>query len=179
MQRNDILDDQKTIFKNLLEETVREYASIPGKETGKIVIGANETAFTFRNSGRGILSGKVARGVLPTEDGALPEGPISPQYDLEQYLTADVFELHSFHDQETSVLIYEKGERKSFHVYPDESTPEGILVHIEWTSKLESEQVLTAQDVFSALLKMFPLKSSRARLRWEPEVWFNAKRIQY
>ena len=25
MQRNDILDDQKTIFKNLLEETVREY----------------------------------------------------------------------------------------------------------------------------------------------------------
>ena len=179
MQRNDILGDQKTIFKNLLEETVREYAGIPGKETGKIVIGANETTFTFRNSGRGILSGKVARGVLPAEDGTPPDGPISPQYDLEQYLSADVFELHSFHSQETSILIYEKGERKSFNVYPDTSTPEGILVHIEWTSRLEPEQILTVQDVFSALLKMFPLKSSRARLRWEPEVWFNATRIQY
>ena len=179
MQRNDILDDQKTIFKNLLEETVREYAGIPGKETGKIVIGANETTFTFRNSGRGILSGKVARGVLPAEDGTPPDGPISPQYDLEQYLSADIFELHSFHDHETSVLIYEKGERKSFNVYPDTSTPEGILVHIEWTSRLEPEQILTVQDVFSALLKMFPLKSSRAWLRWEPEVWFNATRIQY
>ena len=179
MQRNDILDDQKTIFKNLLEETVREYAGIPGKETGKIVIGANETTFTFRNSGRGILSGKVARGVLPAEDGTPPDGPISPQYDLEQYLSADIFELHSFHDHETSVLIYEKGERKSFNVYPDTSTPEGILVHIEWTSRLEPEQILTVQDVFSALLKMFPLKSGRARLRWEPEVWFNATRIQY
>jgi hypothetical protein len=179
MQRNDILDDQKTIFKNLLEETVREYAGIPGKETGKIVIGANETTFTFRNSGCGILSGKVARGVLPAEDGTPPDGPISPQYDLEQYLSADVFELHSFHSQETSILIYEKSERKSFNVYPDTSTPEGILVHIEWRSRLEPEQVLTVQDVFSALLKMFPLKSSRARLRWEPEVWFNATRIQY
>ena len=179
MQRNDIFGDQKTIFKNLLEETVREYAGIPGKETGKIVIGANETAFTFRNSGRGILSGKVARGVLPVEDSTPPEEPISPQYDLEQYLSADVFELHSFHDHETSVLVYEKGERKSFNVYPDTSTPEGILVHIEWTSRLEPEQILTVQDVFSALLKMFPLKSSRARLRWEPEVWFNATRIQY
>ena len=179
MQRNDILDDQKPLFKNLLEETVREYAGIPGKETGKIVIGANETTFTFRNSGRGILSGKVARGVLPAEDGTPPDGPISPQYDLEQYLSADVFELHSFHSQETSILIYEKGERKSFNVYPDTSTPEGILVHIEWTSRLEPEQILTVQDVFSALLKMFPLKSSRARLRWEPEVWFNATRIQY
>ena len=179
MQRNDILDDQKEIFKNLLEETVREYAGIAGKETGKIVIGANETVFTFRNSGRGILAGKVARGVLPTEDGTPPEGPISPQYDLEQYLSADIFELHSFHDHEASVLVYEKGERKSFNVYPDTSTQEGILVHIEWASRLEPEQTLTAQDVFSALLKMFPLKSSRARLRWEPEVWFNSKRINY
>ena len=179
MQRNDIFDDQKVIFKDLLEETIREYAGIPGKENGKIVIGANQTVFTFRNCGRGILPGKVARGVLPAEDGALPEGPISPQYNLEQYLSADVFELHSFHDHEASILIYEKGERQSFNVYPDASTPEGILVHIEWTSKLEPEQVLTEQDVFSALIKMFPLKTSRARLRWEPEVWFNAKRIQY
>ena len=179
MQRNVILDDQKEIFKNLLEETVREYAGIAGKETGKIVIGANETVFTFRNSGRGILAGKVARGVLPTEDGALPEKPISPQYDLEQYLSADVFELHSFHGHEISVLVYEKGERKSFTVHPDTSTSEGILVHIEWASRLEPELVLTEQDVFSSLLKMFPLKSSRARLQWEPEVWFNAKRIQY
>ena len=179
MQRNVVLDNQKSIFKNLLEETVREYAGIPGRDTGKIVIGANETVFTFRNSGRGILAGKVARGVLPAEDGSQPDAPISPLYDLEQYLCADVFKLHSFHDHETTVLLYEKGERKSFTVHPDISTPEGILVHIEWTSKLEPEQILTAQDVFSALLKMFPLKSSRARLRWEPEVWFNAKRIHY
>ena len=38
---------------------------------------------------------------------------------------------------------------------------------------------LTEKDVFHAMLKAFPLKSSRARLKWEPEVWFNSKRICY
>lgn len=34
MQRNVVLNDQKLIFQNLLEETLREYASIPGKNRG-------------------------------------------------------------------------------------------------------------------------------------------------
>ena len=71
------------------------------------------------------------------------------------------------------------GERKLFSVYPDESAPEGILVHIEWKDALEPECILTEKDVFRAMLKAFPLKSSRARLKWEPEVWFNSKRIRY
>jgi hypothetical protein len=37
----------------------------------------------------------------------------------------------------------------------------------------------TEKDVFQARLKAFPLNSGRARLKWEPEVWFNSKRIRY
>ena len=69
MQRNVVLNDQKEIFKNLLEETIREYASIPEKKSGDIIIGAHETVFSFRNSGRGILAGTIARGVISSFDG--------------------------------------------------------------------------------------------------------------
>ena len=179
MQRNVVLNDQKQIFQNLLEETLREYASIPEKSRGDIIIGAHETVFTFRNAGRGVQAGKIARAVLPVEDGVQPSEKISPRYDLEQYLSADVFELHSFHEKECAVLLLEKGERKLFSVYPDESAPEGILVHIEWTAALEPECILTEKDVSHALLKAFPLNSTRARLKWEPEVWFNSNRIRY
>lgn len=179
MQRNVVLDDQKEIFKNLLEETIREYASIPEKKSGDIVIGAHETVFSFRNSGRGILAGKIARGVLPALDGIEPQETISPWYDLNKYFGADIFKLHSFHERECTALLCENGERKSFSVYPDVTAPEGILVHIEWKTKLEPEQILTERDVFSTLLKMFPLKSRLARLPWEPVVWFNSKRVLY
>ena len=179
MQRDVVLNDQKPIFQNLLEETLREYASIPGKSRGDIIVGAHETVFTFRNAGRGVLAGEIARAVLPVEDDVQPTEMISHRYNLEQYLSADVFELHSFHEKERAILHLEMGERKLFSVYPDESAPEGILVHIEWHSRLEPECILTEKDVFHALLKAFPLKSSRAQLKWEPEVWLNSKRIHY
>ena len=179
MQRNVVLNDQKLIFQNLLEETIREYASMPGKSRGDIIIGAHETVFTFRNAGRGVLAGEIARAVLPVEDGVQPSEKISQRYDLDQYLSADVFVLHSFHEKECAILHLEKGERKLFSVYPDESAPEGILVQIEWTAALEPECILTEKDVFHALLKAFPLNSTRARLRWQPEVWFNSNRIRY
>ena len=179
MQRNVILNDQKQIFQNLLEETIREYASQPERKFGDIVIGALEKVFSFRNSGRGILAGKIARGVLPNQDGVDPQETISPWYNLNQYFSADLFELHSFHNHEGAVLVFEDGERKSFSVYPDETTPEGILVHIEWKIELELENILTERDVFHALLKMFPLDPKHARLPWEPVVWFNSKRVLY
>ena len=91
MQNIVLLNDQNMIYHHLLEETIREYASIPGKRQGDIVIGASGTAFSFRNSGRGILAGEIARGVLPAEDGVPPTGKMSRQYDLEPYLGADVF----------------------------------------------------------------------------------------
>lgn len=179
MQRNVVLNDQKLIFQNLLEETLREYAFIHGKNRGDIIIGAHETVFSFRNAGRGVLAGEIARAVLPVEDGIQPTEKISKRYDLEQYLSADVFVLHSFHEKECAILHLEMGERKLFSVYPDESAPEGILVHIEWKAALEPECILTEKDVFHAMLKAFPLNSGRARLKWEPEVWFNSKRIRY
>ena len=179
MQGNVILNDQKQIFQNLLEETIREYASQPERKSGDIVIGAHENVFTFRNSGCGILAGKIARGVLPNQDGVDPQETISPWYILDQYFGADLFELHSFHNHEGTILVFEDGERKSFSVYPDETAPEGILVHIEWKIELEPEYILTDRDVFHALLRMFPLNPKYARLPWEPAVWFNSNRILY
>ena len=179
MQRNVVLNDQKQIFKNLLEETIREYASQPERKSGDIVIGAHENVFTFRNSGRGILAGKIARGVLPNPDGVDPQETISPWYNLNQYFGADLFELHSFHNHEGAVLIFEDGERKSFSVYPDDTAPEGILIHLEWKTELEPEFILTEREVFHTLLKMFPLNPKYARLPWEPIVWFNSKRVLY
>jgi hypothetical protein len=179
MQRNVVLCDQKQIFLNLLEETIREHASQPERKSDDIVIGANENVFSFRNSGRGIIAGKIACGVLPNQDGVDPQETISPWYNLNQYFGADLFELHSFHNHEGSVLILEDEERKSFSVYPDESAPEGILIHIEWKTELAPENILTERDVFHALLKMFPLNAKYARLHWEPVVWFNSNRILY
>ena len=178
MNGNVVLYDPKTIFQNLLEETIQEYAGIRGKQQGDIIVGASESVFSFRNNGGGIIAGRIASGVLPVNDGALPIERISPIYDLEQYLNADRFELHSFHGKERTVLLYEHGERREFSVVPDESAPEGILVQIEWKSPLTPEDVLTEKDVFHALLRMFPFDSSQARLGWEPAVWFNSKRIQ-
>ena len=172
------VDNQKQILFDLLEGTCVDYCATPEKKRGDIIIGANRSTFTFRNSGMGILSGAIARAVLPVEDKPLTPPLISKMYELESLFGADVFELHAFWRGECSLLRFEKGERQLFSVYPD-TARDGILVRLEWETALRSEQVLTLDDVMAMVRRLLVGKTAPYRLSWRPEVRFNGMLVSY
>ncbi len=179
MQINEYLNNQKQIFWELLAATVLELDLYPDIAKGEFSFGANETVLSFRNCGRGILAGKIARAVLPETEGGLTERHLSELYPLDALLETDLFELHSFHGGEATLLRYEKGSRTELRVYPDFNTPEGLLVHLEWGRELLMTQVLQEKDVASAMRRVMSPKSPLPKLRWRPAVWFNGKRVAY
>jgi hypothetical protein len=183
----EINTNQKQIFHNLLEETIKEYAAIPvtgdtnTKINRAIVIGANENVLSIRNGGLGIGAGRIARAILPVEEEEEAKWVISDIYHLEQYLDMPVFELHSFHDGECTVLRMKKGKMEEFSVCPDTITKSGLLIHIEWEEGqgIDASEVLTEKEVFTVFMRMFSLLNKKCPLSWEPAVWFNGNRILY
>ena len=160
MKKKDYLNDQKQIFRDLLEGTE--------KGRGEIVVGAHLTVFSFRASTAGVPAGVIARAVLPEVDGSLPKAVISDSYPFEALMKADVFELRSFHNNECTLLKYENGKRQELHIYPDKA-PDCMLVRLEWLSEEGASTVLTEQNVINEL----------KRLSWETAVWFNGRRVKY
>lgn len=177
MNDNEYLNNQKQIFQDLLEATIHEYSMIPGKERGDITIGANGTVLSFRNSTTGILAGVIARSVLPEADGVSTNGIISEFYPLESLMKSDVFELHSYHNKECTLLKYENGERKELHIYPD-TAQDGLLVHLEWKGGKRLVSILEVEDVVGALKTVLSKRFDGNRLTWKPEVWFNGNRVK-
>lgn len=177
MPVNEYLKDQKTIFRDLLAATVLELDLHPEVTGGEFSVGANANAMSFRNCGRGILPGIIARAVLPDSGEALPSGHMSELYPAEALLGADVFELRSFHGGKAARLRYEKGELAEFSVRPDFDTPEGLLFHLEWDAGLPGECVLTAGDVVSAMRRVASKGSPLPALRFKPWVHFNGGRL--
>ena len=98
---------------------------------------------------------------------------------MEALLTADVFELHSFHNGESSFVKYEKGKRTEFRVDPDFNTPSGLLIRLEWGQALPEEQILKGKDVASAMRRIMSKSSPLPAMRWRPAVWFNGERVKY
>ena len=172
------VNNQKQIFYDLLESTCLDYCATPEKKKGDIIIGVNGNTFSFRNFGMGIISGAIARAVLPIGDALLRAPDISKFYELELLFESDVFELHAFRQGECSLLRYEKGERQLFSVYPDKA-PNGILIHIEWKSDLNAEQIVSIEDVISFLRRFLVGKTAPYRLGWKPEVLYNGKHVMY
>ena len=176
---NEYLKDQKQIFWDLLAATVLELDRYPDILKGEFVFGANETVLSFRNCGKGFLSLVIAKAVLPETDGEKAHGHMSDLYPMEALLAADVFELHSFHAGKATALKYEKGELVELGVYPDWSTPEGLLIHLEWSYSLVEKQILNRRDVTSAMRRLFSGKAPLPKMRWRPTVWFNGERVMY
>ncbi|MBR5256837.1 MAG: hypothetical protein IKV62_08705 [Bacteroidales bacterium] len=176
MKNNLNITSQKQILYDLLESTCLDYCATPEKQEGDIVIGANKTTFSLRNDGMGILSGSIARAVLPAEDTPLQNPEISKYYELEPLFCVYVFELYAFRQGECALLRYEKGERKLFSVYPD-SAQDGILVHLEWDTALIEERIITKEDVTAVLRRLLVGNTPPYRLSWKPKVWFNGKLI--
>ena len=174
METNETKLNQKVIFQQLLEETFKDFASQKDIDKGNINIGANEHVFSFRNSGRGIAAGKMARGVFPGEEDQQPEGTSSWTYDVSGYFDADVFEAQSFQNNKCSLLKYSKGKLALFSVYPD-YTPQGVLFRVVWDNELAPNSILTVKDVRKAIRKM----DSRHLISWKPVVFFNGNKIQY
>ena len=168
--------DQRQVLYDLLESTCADYCATPEKQKGDIVIGANKKAFSLRNNGMGILSGSIARAILPAEDTPLRNAKISKYYELEPLFCVDVFELNAFRQGECALLRYEKGERKLYSVYPD-SAQDGILVHLEWDSALNDAQIITEEDVRAVLRRLLVGNTPPYHLSWKPKVWFNGKLI--
>ena len=179
MEINEYLLDQKQIFRDLLAATVLELDRYPDIIKGDLVFGANETAFSFRNCGRGFLPGVIARAILPERDGENADGHMSDLYPMEAMLKAEMLEFHSFHGGRATALKCEKGELVELSVYPDWSTPEGLLIHLEWSQGLPEPQRLNARDVASAMRRLFSGKAPLPKMKWRPPVWFNGERIMY
>ena len=171
------INNQKQILYDLLESTCLDYGATPEMKKGDIVIGANGKTFSFRNFGMGMLSGTVARAVLPAEDAPLRTPDISKYYELESLLGADVFELHAFRQGECTRLRYEEGERQMFSVYPNTAS-NGILVHLEWQSSSDC-QIVSLEDATSYLRRLLAGITAPYHLAWKPDVWFNGKRVMY
>ncbi len=96
MQINEYLNNQKQIFWELLAATVLELDLYPDIAKGEFSFGANEKVLSFRNCGRGLPAGAIARAVLPETDGGLTDRHLSELYPLDALLELDLFELHSF-----------------------------------------------------------------------------------
>ena len=179
MEINEYLKDQKQIFWDLLAATVLELDRYPDILKGDFVFGANDTVLSFRNCGKGFLPGVIVKAILPDVEGEKADGHMSDLYPMEALLTADVFELHSFHDGKTTALKCEKGELTELRVYPDWSTPQGLLIHLEWSQGLPEAQLLKKKDVASAMRRVFSGKAPLPKMRWKPTVWFNGERVMY
>ena len=179
MKTNEYLKDQKQIFWDLLAATVTELDIYPDIIKGKFTFGANESVFSFRNCGKGFLSGVIAKAVLPVTEDGVPDGHMSDLYPMEALLAADVFELHSFHNGEGTFVKYEKGERTEFRVYSDYTTPTGLLIRLEWGQELLKEHTLQEKDVASAMRRIMSKDSPLPAMRWKPAVWFNGERVRY
>ena len=178
MKTNEYLNDQKQIFRDLLAATVLELDAYPDITKGDLTFGANENVLSFRNCGKGFLSGVIARAVLPVTEDGQPDGHISDLYPMEALTMADLFELHSFHNGETTFLRYEKGKRTEMRVYQDFNTPSGLLIRLEWGQDL-TEGILNGKDVASAMRRVASGNAPLPRMRWRPTVWFNGERIKY
>lgn len=179
MKTNEYLNNQKQIFWDLLAATVMELDIYPDITKGEFTFGANGSAFSFRNCGKGFLSGVIARAVLPVTEDGQPDGHMSDQYPMEALLSADIFELHSFHNGEGTFVKYEKGERTELRVYSDYTTPPGLLIRLEWGQGLPDEHVLREKDVASAMRRIMSKDSPLPVVRWKPAVWFNGERVRY
>ena len=90
MKTNEYLKDQKQIFWDLLAATVLELDIYPDIVKGEFTFGANESVFSFRNCGKGFLSGVIAKAVLPTTEKGVADGQMSDLYPMEALLKADV-----------------------------------------------------------------------------------------
>ena len=179
MKTNEYLKDQKQIFWDLLAATVLELDIYTDIAKGEFTFGANESVLSFRNCGKGFLSGVIARAVLPITEDGVADGHLSDLYPMEALLTADVFELHSFHNGESTFVKYEKGKRTEFRVYSDFNTPSGLLIRLEWGQTLPEEQILKGKDVASAMRRIMSKSSPLPAMRWKPTVWFNGERVKY
>ena len=179
MKINEYLKDQKQIFGDLLAATVLELDRYPDILKGEFVFGANETVLSFRNCGKGLLPGVITKAMLPDEEGKLADGHMSDIYPMEAILMSDVFELHSFHNGKATALKCEKGELVELSVYPDWSTPEGLLIRLEWSQELPETQIMKEKDVASAMRRLFSRKAPLPILRFRPTVWFNGERVMY
>lgn len=179
MKINEYLLDQKQIFWDLLAATVLDIDKYPDITKGNLVFGANDTVLSFRNYGKGLLPGVIAKAILPDVEGEKADGHMSDLYPIEALLLADVFELHSFHDGMATVLKYEKGKLTELNVYPDSITPEGLLFHLEWSQEFPETQILKEKDVASAMRKVMSGTAPLPKMRFRPIVWFNGDRIQY
>ena len=67
---NDYLKDQKQIFWDLIVATVLDLDRFPDILKGELVFGAKDTVLSFRNCGKGILPGMIAK-ALSRYNGAL------------------------------------------------------------------------------------------------------------
>ena len=179
VMNNEYLNDQKLIINDLLKATLQDYAEKPRKEKGSIIIGAKATVLSYRDSSNGILAGVIARSILPNVDEEPCEEAISMAYPLEQLMTADIFELHSFHKGTCAYLCCKNelcGSRTEFHVYPD-TAQDGLLIRLEWHSS--NVATITEEDVVNALRDLLSQQPKESRLFKKPEVWFNGVRVVY
>lgn len=179
MKINEYLKDQRQIFWDLIAATVIDIDRYPDILKGELVFGANETVLSFRNCGKGFLPGVITKAMLPDEEGKQADGHMSDLYPMEALLPADVYELHSFHIGKATVLRCEKGELAEIRVYPDQTTPEGLLIRLEWSQGLPDTQVLKAKDVASAMRRLMSGKAPLPKMRFRPKVWFNGERVKY
>ena len=179
MEINEYLYNQKQIFWDLLAATVLDIDKYPDISKGDLVIGANGTVLSFRNCGKGFLPGVIAKAVLPEQEGKQADGHMSDLFPMEALLSADVFELHSFHNEMATVLKCEKGKLAEFNVYPDSITQEGLSFHLEWSQKLPETQVMKEKDVASAMRKLMSGTAPLPKMRFRPTVWFNGERVLY
>jgi len=86
MKTNEYLNNQKKIFWDLLAATVLELEVYPDITKGEFTFGTNGNAFSFRNCGKGFLSGVIAMAVLPTTEERRPDGHMSDLYPMEALL---------------------------------------------------------------------------------------------
>lgn len=179
MEINEYLYNQKQIFWDLLAATVLDIDKYPDIIMGDLVIGANGTVLSFRNCGKGFLPGVITKAVLPDEEGKQADGHMSDIYPMEALLSADVFELHSFHNEIATALKCKKGELEELRVYPDRLAPEGLLIHLEWSERVPETQVLKEKDVASAMRRVMSGTASLPKMRFRPTVWFNGERVLY
>ena len=162
MEINEYLLDQKQIFRDLLAATVLELDRYPDIIKGDLVFGANETAFSFRNCGRGFLPGVIARAILPERDGENADGHMSDLYPMEALLKAEMLEFHSFHDGRATALKCEKGE------LVEENLVEEIFLHPR--SHAAKQLIIEGKDpdewdASDALGKVTPILHEDRRIR--------------
>ena len=175
---------QKQIFQNLLEETMRDYASMPDKKKGVINMGANASGFSFRNDGKGIPADQLSWAVLSVPYDEVPDEPMSNEYDLNQYVGHEVLKIQSWQIGHCISVKYGRDDKTfkrklmELNCFPAFDYT-GFLVHIEYEPCLEKDEVLTVQDVIKAFRKIYSTPADGSHPAWKPELWFNGERVNY